>query len=125
LDINLQKHIFETFPWYSKDCKEKGILCGNGWYSILNELNFKIDEYLKKSKIKDFKIENISQFFGGLKININIENNVINRYIEEAVAESYLICEYCGNNGYPYNIQGWGITLCEDCLMNPPIKKIK
>ena len=125
MDIKLQNQIFETFSWYSSVCQEKGIRCGNGWFNILDNLNFKINEYLKKHPIKDFQIRNISETLGGLKIDINIKDNVIQKYINEAISESYYICEYCGAEGVSTNISGWIITLCEECFINPPIKKLK
>ena len=122
MDPLLQKQIFDISPCYSKNCKDMGIQCGDGWFNIIDKLNFKITKYLNKYSIKNFKIEGIGEILGGLKIDTNIKDDTIEEFINEAIMDSYNTCEYCGEKASSYNISGWIITLCENCFNNPPSK---
>lgn len=111
----LQNQIFDTFSFYSDLCRNNGIQCGNGWFYILNELNWKLLYFKQKNPNVDIQIQKVSELFGGLKINSNIADPSLLKYINEAEEESYKTCEICGRPGKVQSRCGWLITLCERC----------
>jgi len=111
----LQNYIFERHNWYNS-CKQFGIQCDDGWFNVINEFNSKVDNYLKKNFIKDFKIERIKENCGRLQITANSVDETIKKYIDEAEDTSLFVCEKCGGQGNPVYVRGWAITVCESCL---------
>lgn len=107
----LQEQFLSTFKWI-----DAPIQCGNGWYALLWNLNLKINEYLEKRNIKNFRVIEIKEKFGSLRIHSKPIYKEIQSLIDLAEEQSNFICEFCGDNGFQYNIRGWVTTICNSCL---------
>lgn len=91
-----------------------GFECGDGWFELIK----KLCEKLKALDLKDFKVLQVKEKFGGLRFYVNgIELNKADeayRLIDEAEAKSLTVCEECSKPGKP-NEMGWINTLCDSC----------
>jgi hypothetical protein len=116
MNEKLQMKLLSTFPFYDNSCD---VYCGNGWVKVLEFMSSKIDMYARNQSIDNLKIYKIRQECGSLKVYSNTNDKVILSFIKEAEEVSNKVCEYCGKDGEVYNIQGWLITLCEDCICGP------
>jgi hypothetical protein len=110
-----------------------GIMCDNGWFNLLDDLFSKMEKHLNvhPELKKNFKIEEVKEKYGGLKVYCAGGDDFIYNLIGKAESESYNICEVCGNKGKlcttAYDIEysdgkfykvpaksgGWYKTLCE------------
>ena len=82
--------------------------CGEGWIPLIEEL------------IKDLKelgwdgdIQQVKEKFGGLRFYINGGSNAVFARIDKAEADSYKICETCGEAGILRTDRNWVRTLCD------------
>lgn len=128
----LEKNLYEKYPYLFSNkekgpqlsCMAFGIEFDNGWYDILNNLCFEIDQHEKnvlneKSSRynKDYervKFDQIKEKFGQLRVYMSGGDDYVRGLINMAEAVSYCVCEECGNKGKP-NDKGWIATLCEKC----------
>ena len=91
----------------------------NGWMKILEELFEKIQKELDCDKtIKYFKVTQVKEKFGGLRVYVSGSNDKIDKYIEVAEQKSYKTCESCGKSPATQNKNGWIVTLCKTCRKN-------
>lgn len=129
---NLQSELYQKYPslFVEKDksiqesCMAFGIETGSGWYDIINNLCFMIDQHEKnvtneKSSLynKDYvpvKFTQVKEKFGGLRVYNSGGDEFVRGLISMAEAISYFTCESCGNKGKP-NQKGWITVLCENC----------
>ncbi len=95
-----------------------GFECGDGWFSLLEDLCNKIDLYLKDkpNMKKEFMVNQVKEKFGTLRFYVTIYDDQIERYIEEAEARSAETCEVCGKPGKVIKIDGWLSCLCKMCI---------
>lgn len=89
--------------------------CGNGWYTIIDELCASIEQELEFRKIDDLCVLQVKEKFGGLRFYTNISNDVITGMIMLAEGLSYRTCEVCGTTKNVGWISGWITTLCFEC----------
>jgi len=92
-----------------------GFECGNGWLGILEELFSKIDEVVKRDKIKDFQVIQVKEKFGDLRVYVYGGNEEIAKLISDAEEQSIKTCEKCGFSGELQKIGRWYTTLCDKC----------
>lgn len=92
-----------------------GFECGDGWLGILAELFDKIDKALSKDERKNFKVSQIKEKFGTLRVYCYGSSDKIEKLIEKAEQKSAITCERCGKTGATQNRSGWISTLCEKC----------
>ncbi len=98
-----------------------GFECGDGWYGIIFDAFDKIQKHLNKIRNwklrKEFRVVQVKEKFGGLRIYCNYETEYISDVIDEAVEIAYQTCELCGttNNVDMRLVNGWYSTLCEKC----------
>lgn len=132
MNSELQNALYEKYPYLfsNKDkgpqlsCMSFGIEFDSGWYDILNNLCYEIEQHEKnvlneKSSIynKDYervKFDQLKEKFGGLRAYISGGDEYVRGLVDMAEAISYSICEVCGNKGVP-NKGGWIRTLCSQC----------
>lgn len=99
-----------------------GFDCGDGWLSILSELFEKIDKELLEeysfNERKHFKIVQVKEKFGTLRVYCYGNNDRINELIEKAEQKSAITCECYGRIGATQNKSGWIQTLCKKCRKN-------
>lgn len=88
------------------NCKENlvhdfGLQCDDGWYPLIEEMLGKI---VKTKPGKDFKVVQIKEKFGGLRVYVNGHTKEIRDIIDEYADLSYQTCEWCGKNkeDHPY-----------------------
>jgi hypothetical protein len=113
MKLSLQKKLTKNFNFYPPFFS---IHCGSGWFSLIDELNWKLLIYIKDNNLEDFQITCIKEKFGGLYIEVNGTDTFIDKLIMEIEEKSLSICEYCGNPGVTSIIGGWPITVCDRCF---------
>ena len=106
--------------------------CGDGWYTLLDELAGDIQNYVdNKNDCYTYKVEKgevkeedrpdyqvcavqVKQKFGGLRFYINGGGEYIDGMIRFAESMSMKTCEHCGNPGRICG-KGWIYTFCQSC----------
>ena len=104
----VMQQIINKFPesWF----KYKSIDVGDGWAKILIELFTSLEPIVK---YEDFKILQIKEKFGCLRIYTSMDGNrIIGDLISKAEDESGRTCEICGEPGEE-NCDGWIKTVCK------------
>jgi hypothetical protein len=114
------KYLFDNFPFFhpetplTQSLMAFGFECGNGWFELIKELC----EKLKALDLKDFRVQQVKEKFGGLRFytgGVELEKAYeVDRLISEAEAKSLTVCEECGKPGKPGG-RGWIKTQCETC----------
>ncbi|MEK7197881.1 MAG: hypothetical protein AAB648_00250 [Patescibacteria group bacterium] len=114
------EYLFKNFLFFhpeapiTKSLMAFGFECGDGWFELINELCKK----LKALDLKDFRVLQVKEKFGGLRFYVNgVELDKADetyQLIDEAEAKSLTICEKCGKPGKSNEI-GWIRTLCDNC----------
>lgn len=86
-----------------------GIECGDGWYTIIEEVCRAVadsGEHVVWTQIKEK--------YGGLRMYHSGGGDFIEGVVRMAEHMSYRTCERCGSPGGP-NEAGWIMTLCDRC----------
>lgn len=84
--------------------------CDNGWISILENL---FNQITKLNIPDNFKIVQIKEKFGTLRIYAHNSTIEINKLIREAEITSFTTCEVCGELATLDRTKSWWKTLCE------------
>lgn len=98
-----------------------GCECGDGWFEILSNLCFEIQQHIKNGHYKPeqpYELFQIKEKFAGLRVYDNGHDDYIAGLIAMAEAMSYKTCETCGNKGevcVPKNGGIWYSTKCPAC----------
>lgn len=132
MDAKLEQELFDKYPnlfenrhkSMQETCMVWGLEFGTGWYDIMSNVCFEIEQHEKNVTNekgprynKDYqpvRFEQTKQKFGGLRIYYDGGDEYIRGVVHMAEAISYCVCEECGNKGKP-NKGGWISTLCENC----------
>lgn len=85
---------------------------GLGWGSLLDDLVSKLE-----ALGWDGDVHQVKEKFGGLRFYVGGVTPEMDAAIEEAEARSFLVCEDCGEPGYP-RAGGWTRTLCDSCALS-------
>ena len=109
-----------------------GIECSDGWYDIINQLCFQIQNYIDwnnqqrqrlleknpnnikvQEEIPQVIVSQVKEKFGTLRFYYDGGDNRIDGMVRMAEAMSSVICETCGNRGH---IRGrhWLYTACDE-----------
>lgn len=129
---HIEKELREIFPVLLRQDESKwpydmfGIECGDGWSNLLLETFIRVKKVLNINEVslKAFKVHQIKEKFGGLRlyfgINYSEENydvyDLIEAIIDDAENKSFMICERCGNPANTQKIDGWIYTYCNECI---------
>jgi hypothetical protein len=70
-----------------------GLQCDDGWYPLIEEL---LGQIVKAKPSKDFKIVQIKEKFGGLRVYVNGFTDEIRKLIDTYADRSFKTCEWCG-----------------------------
>lgn len=90
-----------------KSCYELfGIECGRGWESLYKPL-------MERAERECVSIHQIKEKFGGLRFYTGPCTDEFHAAIEVACAQSFNICEVCGEPGMLMNDHGWMLTRCQ------------
>jgi len=120
---NLQKKLFERYPKIfpkDSDAHQIGIDCGDGWYSIIDDLCSKIQAYVDANPSKKQVVAlDVKQKFGMLAFYFSNGNDEILQMVFAAERTSGHICELCGStkNARLSSKKGWVKTFCDPCRL--------
>ena len=105
--------------------EEFGYEVSNGWISICEKVEEKIEEYNKSHSDAPIEIFQIKSKFGELRVYLMdaITGDDIHTpeelkpFIEEVEKEARETCEWCGSkeNVHTSSYRGWIRTLCDPC----------
>lgn len=96
-----------------------GFECGPGWSNILDDVFAKIST-AQKENFLDFKIVQVKEKFGGLRIYYRCSDgriDIVDQIISEAVKLASKTCEQCGSESELKSYEGWFTTKCEKCRL--------
>lgn len=91
------------------------IECNFGWIDIIEQACHHINDYVTRTQFENFKIVQIKEKFGQLRIYTSTTDNYITGIIVMACAISNLTCEVCGSKGSCRSDKPWIRTLCDEC----------
>ena len=127
----LQEKLYKKYPeiFKQKDLDKTvtamcwGISCGDGWFTLINELCGSIQNRLKnvnrnKSEADRLICEavQVKEKFGGLCFYIYGGDEYIEGLIDLAESMSYYTCSQCGNKTTnSKKDRGWIYTICSSC----------
>jgi hypothetical protein len=120
MKIDLEKKLVKRFKFLQRDKDDMtpyylfGIECENGWENLLYRLFEGIEKILEQDS--DFRIMQIKEKFGSLRVYTNFSNDLIDTLINKAELESEKICEDCGKKGKLVKLNGWLRTQCQKCF---------
>lgn len=109
------------FYWIPEGDDDYYFSCGKGWYKIIfNALDKFLELYPQpeeSEKWLNFRVQQIKEKYGGLRIYTSISTPEIEKIIRDAEDEAWKTCEYCGSvtDVKTLEINGWISTLCESC----------
>jgi len=115
--VNRDKSMMET-------CMCWGFECGDGWFTILDQLMSNIQRHIdwnNKNFEKGYKqykqvpqvtLDQVKEKFGTLRFYYQGGDDEISGMVRMAESMSAVTCEQCGNPGTTGG-QGWISTLCE------------
>ena len=115
-----QKALSKQYKWMKRKGKRTaydmfGIECGDGWYSLIDELCFNIDRVLTGNPKLRFCVTQIKEKFGGLRFYYYGGDDEITKLVSNAEDKSFKICEDCGKKGKKVEVRGWLRTQCKKC----------
>jgi hypothetical protein len=91
-----------------------GLEIGPGWEKILADNLPELSKIVKDSKLDDFRIIQVKEKFGGLRIYTNYSIKKIDDWVEKMEILCSESCEKCGAPAQLY-ADGWWRTLCDEC----------
>lgn len=112
-----KRKIIKPDPSLKENLMAFGFECGKGWYPLIEETLDKIEACLKTIELEKnypFRILQIKEKFGGLRIYCSSYYPEIEKIIDDAEAKSFKICEVCGKEGHLTYWYRWYQTLCEE-----------
>ncbi len=93
-----------------------GLECGNGWFSLINDLCIRMQDYLDKHpEVEQVEATQVKEKYGGLRFYVSGGDEATDKMIAEAERDSYAICEKCGSTVGVHQTKGWIQTLCLKC----------
>ena len=116
-------HLFEEYPDFFVEnwndpaisCMAWGFAVGDGWHDIVEQLLKDIKVIVDRDGL-NFKLDQVKEKFGILRIYVSGANEEIHKLINQAEAESSKVCESCGSTEFVgRNDGGWIKTLCRKC----------
>ena len=95
-------------PFHGGDYPLGTVECGPGWHEIIARLH----KHLLETD-PDYQIFQIKEKFGGLRFYTDGLSEDGYKAVNEAEAESFMVCEECGEPGDLDTRTYWVKTLCE------------
>lgn len=92
-----------------------GFECGDGWLPSIETFLEKVSVIVKEQKLEDFRIVQIKEKFGTLRIYVNEGTPEIYELIKETENKSGKTCEICGEEASLSREGGWFTTICPKC----------
>lgn len=100
MDVNLQNKLKEKYTYQFRNLKH--IECENGWYDIIDNLCYTIENRIKataRTNPVEFEWSQIKEKFGGLRAYFNGGDDYIFGAVDLATNISYTVCEETGDKG--------------------------
>lgn len=116
---NLESKLYSKYHNIFKDIDARWRLeCGDGWYSIIDNLCAGIDMVLNEEPtIREYiKALQVKSKSGLLKVYMNHNHSKIVSLVTDAEIQSESVCEICGLPGRLISDCGWYVVRCEKCL---------
>jgi len=128
----LELELVKKYPKILKDfggdpmqtCMAWGIETGNGWYQLLDEAMSKIQYFCdlcsKDGREVQLVASQIKTKFGSLRFYTDIfganeiEEKILNDFVDKAERKSYASCEVCGASARTDRSSFWIQTVCEE-----------
>jgi hypothetical protein len=116
----LEQQLVKRFKFLQRGEEDKtpyymfGIEHNDGWFDLLWRLFEGIEKILEQDS--GFRIMQIKEKFGTLRIYTNFTSDLIDTLINKAELESEKICEDCGKKGKVVEYNGWLRCQCSKCL---------
>jgi hypothetical protein len=108
-----------TFPNMFNNNRRIEMSCNDGWYNLIykacTELAFYLNSPLGEGLRDRFRIIQIKEKFGSLRMYTNPENEVIYEIISKYSEISEKTCEFCGKEGQIKSHNGWLKAVCKSC----------
>jgi hypothetical protein len=102
--------LYQKYPnLFTEKCE---ISCGDGWFTIIDNLCAEINFYLKKNTEITYTPKQIKEKFGGLRFYYSGGDDEISGMVSMAEAWAGNTCETCGAPGKSRS-GGWIKTLCD------------
>lgn len=102
-----------------------GFEINDGWLSIIEEGLKKLSEVVKRDNLTDFRIRQIKEKFGGLRIHCNYYTDEIDDIINNMELQATRTCERCGSKGGVLREKMFMATLCDKCYNEIEEKRLK
>lgn len=107
-------------------CMGRGFECGDGWFPIINQLCYQIQQRIDwdaqyppkdRDPLSQVVFLQVKEKFGALRIYHKGGDEYVNGLITMTKMLSYYICEVCGVGGPVLvgHTKGWIQSICEKC----------
>jgi len=94
------------------------ILCGKGWFPLIEVLCDKIQDEIDDQALRQATIIGISEKFGVMRVTCQGSSQSVRKLVEAAERTSASFCEVCGSAGLTQRTNhGWIKTLCSSCTV--------
>lgn len=117
MKTELTDFLNETFPnlYKSHYGRGMGFECGDGWFSLIYDLSYKLEKEIEKLPEEERPIATqVKEKFGTLRFYMSSETDEMDKLISDAETKSETICEMCGDKAL-LRQDGWWATLCDTC----------
>jgi hypothetical protein len=92
-----------------------GFECGEGWYRELEKLFEKLSKVVKEQNLNSYRIVQVKEKFGGLRIYEENGTEETHLLIKETSNFCEHLCEKCGNPSELSLKSGWASNICDTC----------
>lgn len=95
-----------------------------GWYRLLDALCKSIELSLTDEQLRDFRVTQIKEKFGGLRFYCNGGTDITSDMIESVEQRSEGICMECGEAGKRRS-GSWVVTMCDFCTAEAALRSAR
>lgn len=92
-----------------------------GWFRLLDALCTAIESSMTETELRDFRVTQVKEKYGGLRFYCNGGSELTPGLIEAAELRSEEICMECGDAGKRRS-GGWVITMCDFCTAEAALR---
>jgi len=92
-----------------------GFEIGPGWKKVVNDGLEKLSKEVKSKGINDFRIVQIKEKFGELRIYTNWSTDELDTILEDLETTCITTCEKCGSDQGKFRGDGWLRVTCDNC----------
>ena len=114
--MTLYPELFGNGPWHTQPSPICwGLQIGDGWMRLFDRLCEDLVQIIREDGLTGFRIHQVKEKFGGLRIHAHGGNKATWARINLAWHESMTVCERCGAKGRLGAEGERAQTLCEAC----------